>query len=134
VGLVLAHQNLGQFKDGLDETVATNTAIKMVGGPSAEDARALSGNMHCAPEFLLSMRKSDREKKSEFACFVRDHTSCALPLTVSFGTMESQPTLTKAAFDDLRAKNRARVSQPRDDSDTTPPGANGFHPKKPDLL
>jgi len=56
-GLILAHQNLGQFGRGLEASVMASTAVKLVGGVSAGDAAALSREMRCEPEFLLSMRK-----------------------------------------------------------------------------
>ena len=52
VGLIIAHQHLAQFERKLQSTVMTNTAIKLVGGLSEDDARALAGNMRSTPEFL----------------------------------------------------------------------------------
>src|SRR5919202_5527672 len=67
VGLVLAHQNLGQFEPRLQAAVMASTAIKLAGGVSAKDAASLSREMHCEPEFLQEMRKY--AASTEFACF-----------------------------------------------------------------
>jgi DNA helicase HerA-like ATPase len=134
VGLVIAHQHLAQFETSLRSTVGTNTAIKIAGGLSQEDARALAGNMRTTPEFLLSMRKHEGEKKTEFACFVRDLTGHAIALTVPLGAYDGLPKLTPQALDDLKAQNRARVCQTGDDPDNPPPPANGSPPDKPELL
>ena len=47
VGLVLAHQNLGQFERALQAAVMASTAIKLAGGVSAHDASALAKEMRC---------------------------------------------------------------------------------------
>src|ERR1700712_5811921 len=57
VGLVLAHQNLGQFEPRLQAAVMASTAIKLAGGVSAKDAAAMARDMRCAPQFLQDMRK-----------------------------------------------------------------------------
>src|SRR5215213_3971314 len=85
VGIVLAHQNLGQFEPRLMAAVMASTAIKLAGGVSAKDAAALSKEMRCEPEFLQAMRK--RHKHTEFACFIRNVTGQPVQLSVPFGQM-----------------------------------------------
>jgi hypothetical protein len=106
VGLCIAHQNLGQFKQELLSTVNSSTSIKLVGGLSAKDAAFFADNMKCTPELLLSMRKYDN--RSEFACYVRNLTKRPIPLTVPFGTMEKEPTLSTSALEAIKAQSRAR--------------------------
>jgi hypothetical protein len=118
VGLVLAHQHLGQFQQKLGETVMTNTAIKLVGGLSERDANALAKNMRTSPEFLLRVRKYEELKKTEFACYVRDLTERAITLTVPLGVLDHEPKLTPTALETIRAKNRTRVCQLDDEPDT----------------
>ena len=106
VGLCIAHQNLGQFEEKLLSTVNSSTSIKVVGGLSAKDAAFFADNMECRPELLLGMRKYDN--RSEFACYVRNLTKRPLPLTVPFGTMEKEPTLSASALEAIKAQSRAR--------------------------
>jgi hypothetical protein len=108
VGLCVAHQNLDQFETSLRATVMTSTAIKLVGGLSSHDATAFAKDMRTEPEFLLGMRKHDKE--TQFACFVRNLTERPIPLSIPFGTMEGQPKLSTQAIQTLRAQNRARYS------------------------
>src|SRR5437764_2672247 len=85
-----------------------STSIKLVGGLSAKDAAAFAKDMRCEPEFLLSMRK--RQDRTEFACFVRNHTERPVALTVPFGRMENRPKLTDEEHQELLERNRVRYS------------------------
>ena len=87
--MILAHQHLAQFESRqLRSAVAANTAIKLAGGLSDEDAKALAANMGTTPEFLLSMKKDEAAHVTEFACSVRSLTHTAVRLTVPLGVME----------------------------------------------
>jgi hypothetical protein len=108
VGLVLSHQNLGQFETSLRATVMASTAIKMVGGLSAKDAEVISKDMRCEPEYLLSMRKG--ADYSQFACYVKNHTERPLPLTVPLGEMERRPRMNDDEYLRLIEANRAGFS------------------------
>lgn len=66
LGLILAFQSLGQIPHDLQHSIITNTAIKMAGGISAKDARALADDMHTAPESLM------RQPKFSFIHYVKD--------------------------------------------------------------
>ena len=108
VGLILAHQNLDQFETRLRSTVAASTSIKVVGGLSAKDTGAFAKEMHCEPEFLQGMRK--HRDRTEFACFVRNHTPQPIRLTVPLGEMERRPKLTDPQYAGLIERNRERYS------------------------
>jgi hypothetical protein len=108
VGLILAHQNLDQFDTRLRATVAASTSIKVVGGLSAKDTGAFAKEMHSEPEFLQGMRK--HRDRTEFACFVRNHTPQPIRLTVPLGEMERRPKLTDAQYAALIERNRERYS------------------------
>jgi hypothetical protein len=111
VGLVLAHQNLGQFDSKLQAAVMASTAIKIAGGVSARDAGTLSREMRCEPEFLLSMRK--HTASTDFACFIRNVTPHPVALTVPFGQMEGQLRMTDRELERLLTQNRRRVAEAR---------------------
>jgi hypothetical protein len=108
VGLVIAHQHLDQFDPKLRSTVHANTAVKLVGGISSQDARRFDEEMHCEPEFLLGMQK--HHTHTEFACYIKNVEGLkrAIPLPVPFGRMDQQPEITAAGFAFLKAANRAR--------------------------
>jgi hypothetical protein len=134
VGLCIAHQNLDQFKQELRSTVNSSTSVKLVGGLSAKDAAFFAENMECKPELLLSMRKHDN--RSEFACYVRNLTKRPFPLTVPFGTMEKEPTLSASALEAIKAQNRARYCASADSpKQETAERTNGHYGlEKPGLL
>lgn len=108
VGMILAHQNLGQLETRLQAAIMASTAIKLAGGVSAKDAAALAKEMRCEPEFLQEMRK--QRDHTEFACFVRNVTPRPIPLRVPFGQMEERPRQTYEEYEALIAENRARYS------------------------
>lgn len=141
VGLCVAHQNLDQFDATLRSTVMASTAIKLVGGLSAHDATNFAKDMRTEPEFLLEMRK--REKETQFACFVKNLTERPIPLSIPFGTMEREPTLSNEAFQTLRARNRNRFSSVTEEttqpvqvtSEPLPDHQEGKTlPKQPDVI
>lgn len=80
VGLTLAHQNLDQLPPALRATVMSSTSIKLAGGISAKDARALADEMRVDPEFLQTVHK--RRGLTEFACFVRNQTPRAISISI----------------------------------------------------
>jgi DNA helicase HerA-like ATPase len=112
VGMVIAHQHLGQFKNGLDKTVTGNTSVKIAGGISYDDARDLAKNMgrNCTPDFLLSMQKYLAKKETEFACFVKNIEGLprAIPLRVPLGAYDHQPKMSAFELALLKKYNRAR--------------------------
>src|SRR3954470_2948695 len=106
VGLILAHQNRGQFEPRLQAAVMASTAIKLAGGVSAKDAATLAREMRCAPEFLQEMRK--RQTHTEFACFIRNLTPCPIRLSIPFGQMDSRPRMNDSELQSLLRENARR--------------------------
>ncbi len=100
VGMVLAHQYLGQLEPKLQEAFSANTAIKFAGGVSAKDARALAPMMYCGPELI------EAQPKGSFAAHVRGQTKGAVPLSFPFGYMEAFPKMEKAERNALRQRMR----------------------------
>jgi hypothetical protein len=126
VGLVLSHQHTGQLKE-LRATVMANTAVKLVGGLSYDDAREFAKNMgpNCTPEFLLGMRKHADDKKpyTEFACYIRniEGLMSAIALPVPLLTMERQPKMPAAKRASLIEENRARYGATNGKPPDNPP-------------
>lgn len=110
VGMVLAHQNLDQLSLGLRSTIMSSTSIKLAGGVSAKDARALAEDMRCDDEFLQKMRKS--KERTEFACFVRNFTPKAVQVSVPLGFVERMPRLSQGSVTRLIDANRLTYGAP----------------------
>jgi hypothetical protein len=104
IGMVLAHQYLGQLDPKLQEAFGANTAIKFAGGVSNKDARSLAPMLGCTPEFIESM------PKGSFAASVRGLTTTALPLRFELGTMEKLPRMSKAERNALQEEMRRRYA------------------------
>ncbi len=88
VGMVLAHQYLGQLEPKLQEAFAANTAIKFAGGVSAKDARSLAPMLYTEPAFI------EAQGKGSFAAHIRGVTKHAVPLSFPFGYLEDLPVMT----------------------------------------
>jgi hypothetical protein len=104
VGMVLAHQYLGQLDPKLQEAFAANTAIKFAGGVSAKDARALASMLYCQPEFI------EAQPRGSFAAHVRGQTKSAVPLQFPFGHMEAMPCMDGAQRAALQQRMRDRYA------------------------
>ena len=114
LGVVFAHQYVEQLSQSLRASVAANTSIKMAGGVSDRDARALNADMRSTADFLIGQRK-DRNSPSrwtQFACYVRNHTAHALSLEVPFGALENAPKMIPGALAQIKTLNRARYASP----------------------
>ncbi|MCT8327935.1 type IV secretory system conjugative DNA transfer family protein [Acidimangrovimonas sediminis] len=106
VGMVMAHQYLGQLSSGLQEAVEANTSIKLAGGVSARDARALAGQMGADPDLI------QRQPRGTFATFVRGLTERAVPISIPFFTLEKLPKATPGEIEAIRAHSRGTYAQP----------------------
>jgi hypothetical protein len=114
LGLVFAHQYVDQLSPSLRAAVAANTSIKMAGGVSDRDARALAADMRTTPDVLIAQCKDRAQppRWTQFACHIRNHTSQALSLHVPFGSMEREPTMSPSAAAMVRQRNRLRYASP----------------------
>jgi hypothetical protein len=102
-GCVFAHQFLDQPTPALRASLAANTSIKMAGGVSTSDARALASDMRTSTEFILS------QPRLHFASYMRGVTPNAVSIPVAVGKLESQHRLTDKSFKILFDVNRKRV-------------------------
>lgn len=119
VGMVLAHQYLGQLDGKLHEAIAANTAIKLAGGVSAKDARALAAELRTDASFI------EAQDKLYFAAMVRGTTKRAVSIAIEPGRMEAQPRLTEeqrqAQRDAMRAAYAVHYSTLRANAADTEP-------------
>ncbi|HTV28328.1 MAG TPA: hypothetical protein VMF32_11150 [Xanthobacteraceae bacterium] len=104
MGVLFAHQHLEQLSSPLKASVAANTSIKLAGGVSDRDARAVAPDMRTTPDFISSTRK--HEASTDFACYVRNVTDTAVKLRIPFGTLEAAPRMSGDVLAELLARNR----------------------------
>ena len=104
VGMVLAHQYLGQLEPKLQEAFAANTSIKFAGGVSAKDARSL------APMLYTDASLMERQPKGSFAAYARGVSSGAVPLSFPLGFLEAKERMDREDGDALKAKMRDRYA------------------------
>lgn len=100
IGMVLAHQFLGQLDSKLQEAILANTAIKFAGGVSAKDSRALAAEMRTEPAFI------ENQDKLSFAAFIKGSTKTAVSLAIEYGAMEREPTMSAAEKQEQREAMR----------------------------
>ena len=100
VGMVLAHQYMGQLTPALQDAFAANTSIKFAGGVSAKDARTLAGQMYCEPSLI------EAQGKGSFAAHIRGTTKQAVPLQFPFGLLEALPQMSHSERQALQEKMR----------------------------
>ena len=106
VGMIMAHQYLGQLSSGLQEAFGANTSIKLAGGVSARDARTLADQMAAEPNLI------QQQRKGTFATFVRGLTECAVPISFPFFVLEKQPKATNEERDAIRQHSREHYAAP----------------------
>ena len=104
VGMVLAHQYLGQLEPKLQEAFAANTSIKFAGGVSNRDARALGPMLGCEPGLI------EAQPKLSFAASIRGIAKGALPLRFPAGHLEAMERMAPADQDALRDAMRERYA------------------------
>ena len=114
LGVIMAHQHLGQLPHGLPASLMTNTSIKLAGGISDRDARIMAPEMRTNPDFLTTMSKEYNQ--TSFATFVRNVTPQALKLTIPFGTAENLPRTPDESFAILLNASRKRLAPARIES------------------
>ncbi len=104
VGMVLAHQYLGQLDPKLLEAFGANTSIKLAGGVSAKDARTLAPMLYCDAGLIES------QPKGGFATYVRGVSQSAVPLVYPFGYLENMERMSSEQSAELRDIMRERFA------------------------
>ena len=95
LGCLFAHQTMSQMSSSLQSIIAANTSIKVVGGISDRDARALAPDMRTTVEQLTNLKKTDHS--AQFMAYIRNKTGRAVTIEVPFGMLEAQPQMTDMA-------------------------------------
>lgn len=107
LGLVFATQYLDQMPSSVKAAMNANTAIKLAGPVSYNDAMMLAREMYTSGDFIRSMRARDR-RHAEFAGHVRGLTPTAVKLTFPYGTLEARPRMDEHTWQAFREANRKR--------------------------
>lgn len=111
VGMTLAHQYLGQLSSSLQEGVEANTAVKLAGGVSARDSRALAGQMGADPDMIA------RQPKGTFAAYIRGVTERSVPISFPFFVLEKSIKTTTEEREAIRAHSRKTYAHKWQSSD-----------------
>ena len=90
----------------LQEAFEANTSIKLAGGVSARDARALAGQFSCDADLI------QRQPKGTFATFMRELTDRAVPISFPFFVMEKLERATKDEIDAIPEHSRNAYAEP----------------------
>ena len=106
VGMAMAHQYLGQLTQGLQEAFEANTSIKLAGGVSQRDARALAGVMSGDATAISNL------PKGTFATSIRGVTNRAVPLSFPFFVLEKRRRASADELQAIRDHSRKRVCRP----------------------
>ncbi|MFC3615619.1 type IV secretory system conjugative DNA transfer family protein [Lutimaribacter marinistellae] len=125
VGMVMAHQYLGQLSQGLQEAFEANTTIKLAGGVSARDARALSGQIGTDADTI------QRQPKGTFVTYIRGLTDRGVPMSFPFFVLEKMGLRSPEDLLAIRETSRAAYAEPwgtDTPSDETPPEDQGGSP------
>ncbi|MEO9687301.1 MAG: ATP-binding protein [Nitratireductor sp.] len=104
IGMVLAHQYLGQLDSKLQDAFSANTAIKFAGGFTGKDARAAAQMLNCDPALI------EAQPKGAFAAHVRGMTRAAIPLRFPLGALEEMLRMTSDQQNALRDQMRANYA------------------------
>ncbi|KUO64207.1 MAG: hypothetical protein APF80_17465 [Alphaproteobacteria bacterium BRH_c36] len=127
--LHLYHQHFSQMTEaGLKQTALSIPALRYTGSLNDTDATLLAKEMKTSPEFLKAVSKTNRG--AEWSLYVRNLTPTATKIFVPFLSAEHEPKMSKAAYQQLLARNRALVGAPRrphtpPPTPTTPISNNG---------
>ena len=106
VGMIMAHQYLGQLGTGLQEAFEANTSIKLAGGVSARDARALAGQIGVDADLI------QQQPKGSFATFIRGLTERAVPMSFPFFALEKLEQNSKEEIEAIRKHSREAYAKP----------------------
>ena len=107
VGLIIAHQNLGQLSNKLKDTVMASTTTKMVGGLSASDAAAFAREMGFDENFVKGQAKE--RDWTNFAVRVKGREVWG-SFKIPFGMLESRKKLTAEEYDALILENASKYA------------------------
>lgn len=105
LGLIVAHQFLGQLPMKLAASISANTAIKFASGVSSNDVKVLAGQMRTEPYNI------ERLPKGTFMAWFKDLGAMSWP--VELGRMEKMPPRNDLKSIQALMRDRYGVTEPR---------------------
>lgn len=111
VGMILAHQYLGQLKGDLKQAFASNTSIKFAGGVSSNDAKALASEMRTDKTFI------ENQEVLSFAAHIKGQTKQAMTLSIKPGQMEALDRMSDNEYSEMIARMREKYAVHHSDLD-----------------
>jgi hypothetical protein len=126
VGLVLAHQRLGQLQPYVLDALYGATAIKFASQVSDASAHALARDMRTTPDFILN------QPPYHFAAYVRGLTDAAVSIGIPAIDMNAAPRMTEAERRFVRQRIRDTYAVPLGASQSKPTAQPQQTPGKAD--
>jgi len=106
-GVILAHRQLEETtSQALKASLLTNPGIRFASRISVADARQVAPNMRTTPEFIMG------QPRYTWAAYIQDVTPHAVAIPTRPSPLEHAPRLTYTRYEELLAKNRAKVGIP----------------------
>jgi len=90
LGCLIAHQHMDQLTPALRASVSANTSIKMAGGVSDKDARALASDFRVPHELFSQLQKY--KGGADFLIHIRNKLPRAECINIPFGTLKPDMT------------------------------------------
>lgn len=112
VGMVLAHQYLGQLGGKLQDAFSANTSIKFAGGFSGREARSAAQYLGCDVELIT------KQPKGGFATFIKGVTKSAISLKLPPFAIDNAPQMSAEEYQILKDKMRDLYAVPATDLKT----------------
>ena len=106
IGLVLAHQYLGQIEAPVLRALSNNTSIKMAASIEGADRSAMARDMNTTPDFIRD------QNIGSFATFVRGVTPHAISMRFPQNALSRFARMTEAERTIVRQRNREAYANP----------------------
>lgn len=114
LGVLVAHQDItSQLTESLRSALATNTTTKYVSSLGGLDANFMAREMNCDADFFQRAVKTSTHAR--FASYVRGLTPQPVIFEVPFRAVENEPQMTAEQYAQLLERNRAYITEPRED-------------------
>jgi hypothetical protein len=104
VGVILAHQYLGQIEAPVLRALNANTSIKMAARLEGADRSAMARDMNTVPDFIRD------QKIGSFAVFVRDETPTAISMHFPLDALSRFAPMSAAERATVRQRNREKYA------------------------
>ena len=131
LGVLVAHQDIAsQLSEKLRSALATNTTIKYASSLGGSDANFMAREMNCEAEFFQRAIKAPTHAR--FAGFVRGYTPQPVIFELPFRAIEKEPAMTEEQYAQLLERNRAYITEPREDRTLGSSPLPNSHSPQPD--